>query len=81
VPGYSSIGWYGVYAPASISPELVRRLHAEAAAALSTPEVRERLTQTGNEYLMSTPEEFTAFIRDEIAKWTKVIKEAGIRVE
>lgn len=81
VPGYSSIGWYGLYAPAGISSELVRRLHGEAAAALSSPDAKERLAQTGNDYLMSTPEEFASFLRDEIAKWAKVIKEAGIRVD
>jgi len=43
--------------------------------------VRERLAKSGNEYVMSPPEEFVAFIRAEIAKWTKVVKEAGIRIE
>ena len=81
VPGYSSIGWYGLYAPAGTSSELVRRLHDETAAALSSPDAKERLAQTGNDYLMSTPEEFAGYLRDEIAKWAKVIKEAGIRVD
>jgi tripartite-type tricarboxylate transporter receptor subunit TctC len=81
LPGYSSIGWYGVYAPAAISPELVRRIYSEAAAALGSPEMKERLAQSGNEYLMSTPEEFAGFLRDEIAKWTNVVNEAGIRID
>jgi tripartite-type tricarboxylate transporter receptor subunit TctC len=81
LPGYSSIGWYGIYAPVGAAPELVRRIHAQAAAALGTPEMKERLLQSGNEYLMSTPEEFAVFLRDEIAKWTKVAREAGIRID
>ena len=81
VPGYNATGWYGVYFPAGTSPETVRRLHAEATRGLGAPEVRERLAKSGNEYVMSTPEEFTAFVRAEIAKWTKVVREAGIKIE
>jgi tripartite-type tricarboxylate transporter receptor subunit TctC len=81
VPGYSAGGWYGFYAPAGTPPGLVRRIHTEATRALGDPEVKERLARTGNEYVMSAPEEFTAFIRAEIAKWTRVVKQAGIRVD
>jgi tripartite-type tricarboxylate transporter receptor subunit TctC len=81
VPGYSATGWYGFYAPAGASPELVRRLYNEAARALGAPDVKERLARSGNEYVMSPPEEFTGFIRAEIAKWTKVVREANLRIE
>ena len=81
VPGYSATGWYGFYAPAGASPELVRRLYNEATRALGAPDVRERLARSGNEYVMSPPEEFTGFIRAEITKWTKVVREANIRIE
>ena len=81
VPGYSATGWYGFYAPGGTPPELVRRLQAEATRALGAPEVRERLARAGNDYVMSTPEEFGVFLRTEIAKWTKVVKEANIRIE
>lgn len=81
VPGYSATGWYGFYAPAGASPALVRRLYNEATRALGAPDVREKLARSGNEYVMSTPEEFTGFIRAEIAKWTKVVREANIRIE
>jgi len=81
IPGYSATGWYGFYAPAGASPELVRRLYNEATKALGAADVKERLARSGNEYVMSPPEEFTGFIRAEITKWTKVVKEANIRIE
>ena len=81
VPGYSATGWYGVYGPAGTSPELVRRLYNESTRALGAPDVKERLARGGNEYVMSTPEEFVAFLRGEIAKWSKVVKAANVRVE
>ena len=81
VPGYSATGWYGFYATGGTSQEIVRRLYNESVRALGAPDVKERLAKSGNEYVMSPPEEFTAFIRAEIAKWTKVVKEANIRIE
>lgn len=80
-PGYSATGWYGLYAPAGLPAELARRLHAEAGRAFGDAEVKARLAQNGTEALTGTPEEFTAFLRGEIAKWTRVIREANIRVE
>jgi tripartite-type tricarboxylate transporter receptor subunit TctC len=81
VPGYSATGWYGFYGPAGLSPEVVRRLYAESTRALGAPDVKERLAQAGNEYVMSPPEEFTAFLRAEIGKWTKLVKDANLRLE
>jgi tripartite-type tricarboxylate transporter receptor subunit TctC len=81
VPGYSATGWYGFYAPAATSPELIRRLYAEATRALGASDIKEKLARSGNEYVMSSPEEFVAFLRAEIAKWAKVVKESNIRIE
>lgn len=81
VPGYSATGWYGFYATGGTAPEIVRRLYNESVRALGAPDVKERLAKSGNEYVMSPPEEFVAFIRAEIAKWTKVAKEANVRIE
>lgn len=81
VPGYQVTGWYGFYAPGGTPVEIVRRLQVEAGRALNSPDVKEKLIKTGNEPVVSAPEEFAAFIRAEITKWAKVVKEANIRVE
>lgn len=81
VPGYSATGWYGFYGPAGIAPDVVRRLYDESVRALGAAEVKERLAKSGNEYVMSPPAEFTSFLRAETAKWTKVVREANIRIE
>lgn len=81
VPGYSATGWYGFYGPAGVSPEIVRRLYSESVRALGAPDVKERLAKSGNEYVMSPPEEFVVFLRGEVAKWTRVVREANIRID
>ena len=81
LPGYNVTGWYGFYAPAGTSADIVRRLYAEAGRALNSPEVKEKLVKTGNEPVVSSPEEFTAFMRAEIAKWAKVAKESQLRID
>jgi len=79
--GYAVTGWYGLYAPARTSQDIVRRLHTESARILSAPDVKERLAVAGNEAVGSAPDAFLTFVRAEIAKWTKVVKETGMRVE
>jgi tripartite-type tricarboxylate transporter receptor subunit TctC len=60
---------------------IVERLNAELARALKLPDVRERFASQGAEPVGSTPEQHDAFIRREVAKWIKVVKDAGIHVE
>jgi tripartite-type tricarboxylate transporter receptor subunit TctC len=79
IPGFSVTGWYGFYAPAGTPAGIVSRVHAESKRALNTPDVKETLAKTGNETVASSPEEFAAFLRAEIVKWAKVIKESGIK--
>jgi tripartite-type tricarboxylate transporter receptor subunit TctC len=81
LPGYLAIGWYGFYGPANMAPDLVKRIHAEASRALNSPDVKERLERTGNEVVVSTPEDFAVFLRAEIAKWGKVVKASGQKFE
>lgn len=80
LPGYEVTQWYGVLAPAGTPREIVTRLHTEIAKIVKLPEVNERLLGQV-EPVSSTPEEFDAFIKAEIVKWTKVVKDAGIRID
>ena len=77
VKGFNVTNWYGFYAPAGTSPEIVRRLQT-AAKRLHAPDVRQALAVTGNEPVVSAPEEFAAFLRAEIVKWAKVIKASAL---
>lgn len=81
VPGYNVTGWYGFYAPAGTSADIVRRLHADAVRALSSPDVREKLAKTGNEPVVSSPAEFAAFMRAEIDKWARLVKTIKLRID
>jgi len=75
-------GFYGLLAPARTPPAIVAALHAAVVAVLGPDSpVRQRLESQGYEVHASTPEEYTAFIRNEIARWTPVVRAAGIRVE
>ena len=74
-------GFQGVLAPAGTPPEAVARLSQALNAALAQPEVRERFAAAGLETVSSTPAEFAAFIRSEIAKWGRVAKEANIKID
>jgi len=71
----------GVFAPAGTPAAIVNRLNSEIAKFLQRPEVRERFLATGVETVGSTPAEFTATVQAEVAKWGKLIREAGIRDE
>jgi tripartite-type tricarboxylate transporter receptor subunit TctC len=74
-------GFQGVLAPAGTPPEAVAKLSQALNAALAQPEVKERFAGAGLETVSSTPAEFAAFIRNEIAKWAKVAKEANIKID
>ena len=81
VPGYEVTTAYGVAAPAKTPRPIIERLHADAVRALSSPDVQERLKNLGADPVGNTPEQYTAFMQNEIAKWGKVIKAAGIKGE
>ena len=81
LPGYDVTTWYGLMVPTGTSKDVVARLHGAAVKALVHPAVKERFATTDLEPSSSTPEEFGAYIRREIAKWAKVIKASGIEIE
>ena len=81
VPGYEVTTFYGASVPVKTPRAIVERLHAEFVKALASPEVKEKLLGLGADPVGNTPEQYTAFMQAEIAKWTKVIKAAGIRAD
>ena len=80
-PGYETRIWYGLVAPANTPKAVITRVHDIVATSLAKPEVRSKLGNLGLEPAPMAPDEFAAFIKQEIAKWTREIKEAGIQPE
>jgi tripartite-type tricarboxylate transporter receptor subunit TctC len=81
LPGYDASSWFGMHAPAGTSKDIVQKLYQVVSKSLHTPEMSERLATQGAEAVGNTPEEFTEFVRAEIAKWAKVVKASGARVD
>jgi len=79
--GYDASAWFGVLAPAGTPREIVDRLSAEIAKGMNRPEMRERFAQQGSTVTAATPAQFERFLSDEIAKWGKIIRGAGIRLD
>lgn len=71
----------GLVAPAGTPPAIIKQLHAAAVKALAHPTIKERFATLGVEPVGNTPEQFATFIRDDLARWAKVIKSAGIKIE
>jgi len=80
VKGFDGGSWQGVGAPAATPPDILRRLNSILVAELKTPAMREQMIKRGALVSANTPEEFSAFIKAEIAKWTKVAKAGNIRI-
>jgi len=77
-PGFEAMGWLGLFAPAGTPADIVNRLNAEVRTVLAMPDVRQRILATANEpWGAFSTEEFNAFVRTEIVKWAKVVKESG----
>ena len=81
LPGYSVTNWIGLFAPAGTPRDIVVKLNGETVRIMQAPEIQKRLLAEGAKFTPKTPDEFTAFVKSEIAKWAKVVKEAGIRVD
>lgn len=81
LPGYESTIWYGALLPAHAPKDIVVRLNAEIVKILKTAEIRQKFLALGADTVITTPEQFTQYIRTEIIKWDKVVKDAGISAE
>ena len=81
VPGFISDTYFGVFVPAGTPREVVNRLNTEINRIVASPEFRDKLASLGAEPVGGSPEQFAAEIRNESAKWAKVIKDAGVKLE
>ena len=81
VPGYEVSVWYGISGPKGMPPEIVAKLNAAVNAVLAKPELKERFHDLGGEVMPMSPAEFGKLVADETAKWAKVVKSAGLKVE
>jgi tripartite-type tricarboxylate transporter receptor subunit TctC len=81
VSGYEATLWYGILAPARTPDAIVKRMNAELATALKNPDLVEKLSAQGVEPHHSSPEQFAALIRSDLAKWSKVIKAMGLKAD
>ena len=81
LPGFEVIQWYALLAPARTPKSIIMKLNGEVGRILKVPDIREKLVAQGMDPGSSSPAEVTVYIKDEIAKWTKLIKETGIKLE
>jgi tripartite-type tricarboxylate transporter receptor subunit TctC len=81
LPGYAMTTWYGLVAPTGVPRDVIARLNTEINRILKLPDIRERFASLGADPVGGSPEQFGAYIRSEVAKFTKVAKERGIALE
>ncbi len=81
VPGYEAYSWVGLVAPANTPTDIVKKIHRDVSEILKDKEVADKLNQQGALPVGDTPEEFAVYIKNEIAKWGKVVREANIKVD
>ncbi|MGZ5260000.1 MAG: tripartite tricarboxylate transporter substrate-binding protein, partial [Burkholderiales bacterium] len=81
VPGFQASSWFAVFSTAQTPKAVVNKLNSDMIKVIRTPDVRDRLTGLGFDVVGSKPEELAVFLKSEIAKWTKVVKESGARLD
>ena len=79
--GYGATPWYGVLAPAGTPKPIVAKLHAEIVKSLGNKDLQERMKAQGAEVVHSTPEQFTALIKEELPKWAQLVKASGAQID
>jgi tripartite-type tricarboxylate transporter receptor subunit TctC len=80
-PGFDTSLWFGLIAPAATPKAIIDKIHDDVVSVLEIPEVRERIASQGGEVVGDTPAEFTAFISAESAKYARIIKQAGVKLD
>jgi tripartite-type tricarboxylate transporter receptor subunit TctC len=81
VPGYEVTNWYGVMMPAGVPKDILTKVNADIVRILKQPDVQQRFASEGGDVTPNTPDQFASFIRNEIAKWSKAVKESGAKVD
>jgi tripartite-type tricarboxylate transporter receptor subunit TctC len=81
IPGYDVTNWYGVFVPAGTPRDIVARLNREIVRIIALPELKERFTADAGVGVGDTPEQFDAFIRSELQRWSKAVKDSGARAD
>jgi tripartite-type tricarboxylate transporter receptor subunit TctC len=79
--GFEAVAWNGLTAPAKTPRDIILKINADVLKVISSPELKERLKAEGSDPVGNSPEQFATYLRDEIAKWAKVIKFAGVKAE
>lgn len=80
-PGYDMVSWQCVAAPTGTPKSVIDRLYTEIAAVLKTPAIRDKMAPLGARVVANTPDEFAKYLKDETAKWSKAVQDAGIKLE
>jgi tripartite-type tricarboxylate transporter receptor subunit TctC len=80
-PGFEAISWFGLFAPAGTAATIVAKVHSEAIKVLAQPEMRAKFAQLGLDVVGNSPEELGKVVKEDLGKWAKVIKDAGIKAE
>jgi len=81
IPGFEVVGWYGVLGPAGLPADIVAKLHAELVKILAQPDVKQRILADGSEPVGNSAAEFRQFMNNDVAKWTRVVKQSGAKFE
>jgi tripartite-type tricarboxylate transporter receptor subunit TctC len=81
LPGFEVANWAGLLGPAGLDPQIVKKLHDEIVAILTTPDMKERAKKLGYDLIESTPEEFAAQLQADVERWGAVVKKAGVSVQ
>lgn len=79
--GFEIVGWYGVLAPPKLPAPILTRLHGEIVRVINEPETQKRITADGSRPVGSTPDEFRRFLHADVAKWAKIVKDSGAKVD